>query len=62
VQLVYCFVGHLLSILLMIRPATEIAFAMQAPTAGDGRPFQSASFLVARILAAANASRSLGPG
>jgi len=49
--------GHLLSILLMIRSAIEIAFAMHASTAGEGRPSQSASFRAARIEAAIRITR-----
>jgi hypothetical protein len=50
-------VGHLLSILAMIRSAIMIASAMADSNAGEGRPSQCASFLAARMLAAISRTR-----
>ena len=50
-------VGHLLSILAMIRSAIAMASAMADSNAGEGRPSQFASFLTARMLAAMSNTR-----
>jgi hypothetical protein len=50
-------VGHLLSILAMIRSAIVIASAMADSNAGEGRPSQFVSFLAARMLAAISSTR-----
>jgi hypothetical protein len=50
-------VGHLLSILAMIRSAIAMASAMADSSAGEGRPSQFASFRAARMLAAMSSTR-----
>lgn len=51
------FAGHLLSILLRIRSAVVMAFAIVASTAGEGRPSQLARCRAARMLAAISSTR-----
>lgn len=50
-------VGHLLSILAMIRSAIAMASAMADSSTGEGRPSQFESFLAARMLAAMSSTR-----
>jgi len=50
-------VGHLLSILAMIRSAIEIASAKVDSKKGDGRPSQFASLRAARMEAAISKTR-----
>jgi hypothetical protein len=58
--------GHLLSILAIIRSASTIASAMADSSAGEGRPSQFTSFRAARMLAAMSRTRlrpsSIGVG
>jgi hypothetical protein len=52
-------VGHLPSILAMIRSAIEMASAMADSSAGEDRPSQFTSLRAARILAAISSTRFL---
>jgi hypothetical protein len=53
-------VGHLLSILAMIRSAIVIASAIADSNIGEGRPSQFDNFRTARMLAAMSSTRFRG--